>query len=131
MRLLGVDYGQKRAGLAINVGEVVLPLVTLKVSNDLTLARELGKICQEQRIDRIVLGLPVRLDGSYSATTKKVLRFGKLLSGVSHLPVVYSEEQLTTKAAGEILREAGLEKRRGLRDQAAAALILKDYLGSI
>jgi putative Holliday junction resolvase len=131
MKLLGVDYGLKRIGLALAEDEVVVPWQTLKVVDEEEAVAEIARLCRERQIERVVVGLPVRLNGSPSPMTRRARRFGRRLGSVSGLEVVYNEEQLTTRQAVKLLRKARLSRRKGLRDQMAAAVILKDYLGSI
>lgn len=134
MRLLGVDYGLRRIGLAMAEGETVLPLSTLRVSNDRLVLQKIADLCREHRISKIIVGLPVHLDGRSSKMSQRVKLFGKGLAGVTGLSVVYSEEQLTTKTAARVLTQLGKRRRdqsSGRRDQAAATLILKDYLDCV
>jgi putative Holliday junction resolvase len=131
MRLLGIDYGLKRIGLAVSDKELVLPFKTLKVKDRGQALGEIAVICQEEGVDKIVLGLPLRLDGRLSKMARRVKKFGKALAGLTGLDVVYSEEQLTTKAASRLLRGEKPVTKGKMRDQLAAVLILKDYLGSI
>jgi putative Holliday junction resolvase len=131
MKLLGIDYGLKRIGLAVSDKELVLPLKTLKVKGHEQALGKIAAICQEERVDKIVLGLPLRLNGKLSKMARRVKKFGQALTSLTGLSVVYSEEQLTTKAASRLLRGEKPATKGKMRDQLAAALILKDYLGSI
>lgn len=131
MRMLAIDYGLKRIGLAVSNEGLVLPFKTLKVKDHTQALGDIATVCQEERIDRIVLGLPLRLDGKLSKMAYRVKKFGKALTSFTGLDVVYSDEQLTTKAASRLLRGEKLAVKGRMRDQLAATLILKDYLGSI
>ena len=130
MRMLAIDYGLKRMGLAVSNEGLVLPFKTLKVKDHTQAVSDIATICQEERIDKIVLGLPLRLNGKPSKMAHRVKKFGKTLAGFTGLDVVYSDEQLTTKAAIRLLRGEKLAVKGRMRDQLAATLILKDYLGS-
>ena len=130
-RILAIDYGQKRLGLALS-DELQLtarPLATLERTNrrnDLRRLREL--VCQHD-VRLIVVGHPVHLDGSESEMAAEALRYAKRLEKGLRLPVVLADERLSSWEAGQILTDAKPKKRaRTPVDQLAAAVILRDYL---
>ncbi len=131
MRLLGIDYGRKRIGLAFSQDDTVMPLKTITVTSRDKALDEIAKLSREHDVDKVVLGLPRRLSGNISKMTQEVRNFGDQLTGKLEADVVYSEEQLTTQEASRILQEAPGRKKKKLRDQVAAVLIVKQYLGSI
>ncbi|HOG11924.1 MAG: Holliday junction resolvase RuvX [Smithellaceae bacterium] len=132
MRILGVDYGEKRIGLAVSDGLGLtaqgLPTLIRKTKkNDLEILR---RRILDYSVERIVIGYPVRIDGSEGIQCEKVNRFAGRLAETFMLPVVKWPETLTTKEAEDILRASGVHwrKRKDKVDRLAACLILQDYL---
>lgn len=133
-RVLGIDHGEARIGLALSdeLGMLAHPLETVPGTDAAAAARHIADIVRERRVDTIVLGLPLRMDGSEGSAVEKVRRFRDLL--VSRLPasttIVESDERLTTVSAWEKLHAAGRKEKnsRHLIDQAAAVEILQEYL---
>jgi len=138
-RLLGVDLGQRRIGLAVSdpSGTLARPLATLTlagVGTDEAVARvsaEIDRLAAEtDGLDRVVVGLPTRLDGSPNEQTPRVAAFIAALRARTPIPVVEADERLTSHEAEErlALREPDWRKRKARLDAAAAAVILQDYL---
>jgi len=132
LRILGVDYGEKRIGLAVSdeLGLTAQGLPTLirkTRKNDLEFLR---RCLLDYSVQKIVIGYPVRIDGSEGIQCEKVNRFARWLAETFMLPVTKWPETLTTKEAEEILRTSGIRwrKRKDKVDQLAACLILQDYL---
>lgn len=132
MRYLGIDFGESRIGLAVSdpEGRFALPLTTLKRQNDRAAAREIAEIARAEGVERLVLGEPVGLDGARGEAAERVRRFGKKLEAAAKLPVELIEEALTSVAADERLREAGVDTRkdRARIDAVAAQILLQDAL---
>ena len=135
MRILGLDYGEKRIGMAIcdELGLTAqgLPTMIRKTKkHDLEIMESLIK---GYKVEKIVVGYPVRLDGSESIQCQKVNRLAALLEKAFSLPVVKWNEALSTKEAEEILINSGVrwKKRKKMVDKLAACLILQGYLDSI
>lgn len=133
-RVLGLDVGDKRVGLALSdpLGWTARPLPVLeRVGWKKDLARILATI-EEFGVGRIVVGLPIRMDGSKGARAEKALEFVEKLRKGTHIPVVTWDERLSTREAERRLLEADVKrmKRRNLVDGVAAALILQGYLDS-
>ena len=132
MRVLAVDPGSKRVGVAISdpTGTIAQPLATVPAEPSETLAVRLAGIAKEMEAERIVVGLPRRLDGSYGpeAAGARVLADG--LRKSSRLPVELVDERLTTVAAERSLVAGGMRRtrRRRVVDQVAAALLLQSHL---
>ncbi len=132
MRILGLDYGEKRIGVAVcdELGLTAQGLPTLirkTKKHDLEI---LSRLIQNYAVERIVIGYPLRLDGSEGIQCEKVNRFARLLDKTFSLPVVKWSETLSTKEAEEILISSGVrwQKRKEKVDQLAACLILQNYL---
>ena len=132
MRILGIDYGEKRIGLAVSDeleitarGISVIERKSKEASLD-----AIAAVVSEYRVGAVVVGYPLRLDGSAGIQCKKVDRFIASLQEIISVPVIAWDETLSTKEAEGLLRETGKAKRkqRGVVDRIAAAFILQDYL---
>ena len=131
-RLLGVDYGHKRVGLAVSDPgrKIAFPLTTHeRGAREQDAAFFLGIVAEEE-VGKIVLGLPVHLDGREGQKAQEVRAFGAWLAETMGLPVVYFDERFTTVEAESALWEAGLthKKRKARRDRVAAQILLQAYL---
>jgi putative Holliday junction resolvase len=137
LRFLGVDFGGRRVGLAVSdaTGVLARPLETLVVRSAaeavdgvMTIVDRLAR--EDDGLDRIVVGLPARLDGSPTATTPRVRAFVEALKARTGLPIVTEDERLTSREAESRLAvgERDWKKRKARLDAAAAAIILQDYL---
>lgn len=132
MRLLGIDYGTKRVGLALSDGLGLLahPYATLARTTRERLFEELLAIIAKEGVQAVVLGLPLGLDGQETEATRRVRNFAASLARRVHVPVHFENEALSSKTAQEQLRQARLRGKRqlGALDQQAAVIILSDYL---
>lgn len=129
--VLAFDFGLKRIGVA--VGETLLKranaLTTIEAeTNDVRFAA-IAKLIHEWQPARLVIGLPLSLDGAEHEMTVRCRRFANQLHGRFGLPVVLTDERFTSAAADAELREAGLDwkTRKGRVDALAAQHILQDY----
>lgn len=137
MRVLGIDFGQRRIGLAMSdaSGTLATPVRTIERQDaDIDLVTLVVQAIQEmgrdERIDQLVVGLPRRLDGSDNDQTPRVRAFAAALELRSGLPVELQDERLTSRAAEErlALRDRDWRKRKARLDAAAAAIVLQDWL---
>lgn len=135
MKILGIDYGSKRIGLAISdeLGITARPLQVITRKN---LDRDLDvleSVIRENNAGQIVLGLPLRLDGTRGIQCEKVEKFAAALEGRFSLPVILWDEALSTWEADELMIAAGIKstKRRKMVDKIAAGIILQSYLNSL
>jgi putative Holliday junction resolvase len=132
MRALGIDFGEKRIGLAISdpAGRVAVPLATLERRNDRSAVRQIAEIARREGIERLVLGEPVGLDGRRGPAAERAERFGRKLAALTGLPVERVDEALTTVEAAARLRAAGVDPRRQPErlDALAAQILLQDAL---
>ncbi|OGL61531.1 MAG: hypothetical protein A3J27_10775 [Candidatus Tectomicrobia bacterium RIFCSPLOWO2_12_FULL_69_37] len=131
-RILGVDYGEKRVGLALSdsLGLTAQPLAQMERSDDARLAEAIGGLLAAHEVERIVVGVPRGLSGKDSPGTRRVRRFiGRLRGGVP-VPVEGWDERLSTAHADQALAEMEVKpsRRAGRRDMIAAQLILQSYL---
>jgi putative Holliday junction resolvase len=131
-RLLGVDPGEVRIGLAISDPErrIASPLETYVRRDRDQDARFFSKLVATEEVGGIVVGLPVHLDDREGKSAQAARKFGHWLEKVTGLEVVFWDERFTTREAEELLWEAGLshKKRRQRRDRVAAQIILQHYL---
>ena len=132
MRLLALDVGDVRIGVALSdeTGSLASGLVTLRAVGPRKDTQAVAALVREHAAAGIVVGLPLRLDGSPGPQAEKVLAFVERLRRAVRVPVVTRDERLTSVAADERLAEAGVKRRdrRARIDQAAAALILQEHL---
>ena len=131
-RLLGIDYGRARIGLAVSDPDrkIAFPLATRQRASRDQDAAYFRKVIADESIGGLVLGLPVHNDGREGQAAAAVREFGRWLGGLTELPVAYWDERFTTVEAESALWEAGLthKKRRERRDRVAAQLLLQAYL---
>jgi len=134
VRVLAVDPGSKRVGLAISdpTGTIAQALATVEAAPSETLASRLGEIARDKEATRIIVGLPRRMDGSYGPEAKSARELADSLRKASGLPVELVDERLTTVAAERSLIAGGVRraKRRVTVDRVAAALLLQSHLDS-
>lgn len=129
---LGIDHGEARIGIAATdpLGILAHPVETIDVRKTPALDR-ISALCSERRIATIILGLPLRMDGSEGPAAQKVRRFGdQLHARLPALPLHYVDETLTTVDAAAKLHEAGrnARKQKAVIDQAAAVEILNLWM---
>lgn len=130
-RILAIDYGRRRLGLAISdeMGWTAAPLQTLERKGRETDLRRLGVIAREQGVRRILVGNPLRMDGTAGTMAKEAERFAGRVKEALRLPVEVVDERLTSWAADQ-WRSGHPEAGRGRsNDEVAAAILLEEYLG--
>lgn len=132
LRLLALDVGDVRIGVALSdeTGTLASGLVTLKSAGPRKDAQAVAALVREHEVAEVVVGLPLRLDGTLGPRGEQVVAFVERLRRVLRVPVVTRDERLTSVAADERLAEAGVKRRerKARIDQAAAALILQEHL---
>jgi putative Holliday junction resolvase len=132
MRILAIDYGTKRLGLSISdEQEILASPLTVRKRSDLTHDISfLIKVASDNKVGKIVIGLPLNMDGSQGEMAKAVQSFASKLRKKCCLPVVFFDERMSTKEAERVLVQADLsrKRRKNLRDSVAAVLILQGYL---
>ncbi len=128
--VLAIDPGTRRMGLAVSdpLGVVALPLTVVSRSGDWI--GELGKIIAEREIDEVIMGLPLRLDGTEGPAAQQARALAEELEARLGVEVRLMDERLTTIAAQRALTEAGasIRQQRKVVDKAAATLLLQSYL---
>jgi putative Holliday junction resolvase len=132
MRVLGIDYGRSRIGLAISdpSGMLAQSLTVIRRESDEQAAQEVARIADEQAAEALVVGLPRNMDGSLGERAEQCRAFAERLAAVTGLAVEMYDERLTTMAAERMLIAAdmGRRRRRQVVDKLAAALMLQGYL---
>ena len=135
MRILGIDLGEKRIGIAISdpmgiTAQGVAVIKSTEPSEDIEKIKEAMKMYG--KIDEIIIGLPKTLKGKIGKQAEKVLKFKKLLESKINVPIKTWDERFTTVAVERVLIEAGLtrKKRKGVIDKEAAVYLLQGYLDS-
>lgn len=131
-RLLGVDYGTVRVGLAISDPDrlIASPLTTLQRKSETADRAFIQKLVGEERVVEIVVGLPVHLSGREGVKAVEARAFGKWLGEVTGLPIVFADERFTTLQAENALWNANMthRQRKERRDRVAAQIMLQAYL---
>jgi putative Holliday junction resolvase len=132
LRALGIDFGERRIGLAISdpAGRLAVPLATLERRSDRVAVAQIAEIAGREGIGRLVVGEPVSLDGSRGESALRARRFAAKLAARTGLPLTLVDEALTTVEAHARLREAGVDLRRepGRLDAMAAQILLQEVL---
>jgi putative Holliday junction resolvase len=131
-RLLGVDYGAARVGLAVTDTERIIasPLATYRRWDAETDAAYFRDLVRKEEIGGLVIGLPVHLSGREGEKAAEARAFGKWLVDVTGLPAVFWDERFTTREAEGHLKSAGLthRRRKDRRDRVAAQILLQAYI---
>jgi putative Holliday junction resolvase len=139
MRILGLDIGERRIGVAISDPEerLAVPLKTLPSRGDTADVGAIADLARREGVEALVLGLPLSLDGSAGAQAQRVRGFGEALAEAVSQPVEYWDERFSSAEAERLLSQAGAatSKGRGGRrrapvgqDALAAAIILQSFL---
>ena len=133
-RILGIDHGEARIGLAISdeLGMLAHPLETIAMKTVADPIAHIAAIVARDKIGGIILGLPRNMDGTYGPAAEKVRAFAEKLRAACGCTVKLWDERLTTVAAQRSLHEAGRNAKnsRAVIDQVAAQLILQGWLDS-
>jgi putative holliday junction resolvase len=133
-RKLGIDYGEKRIGVAVSdpLGYTARGVSTIYWNGvDIDGAVEkVRRLCEEYEADVIVVGLPLRTDGKPSASGDRAMLFAEEIRRKVRAEVLLKDERYTSVLANRILRETGggKDRKSGAADQMAAEIILSDYL---
>ena len=124
MRILGIDYGKKKIGLALATSKIAEPFMVLRVESFQEGIDRVVDVVEDKEIEKIVIGIS---EGKMAEETRA---FGKRIKEQSEKPIVYQDETLSTQQAQELSIEAGVnrKKRKSLEDAYSAAIILQSYL---
>ena len=141
-RMLGVDVGERRIGIAVSAGRLAVPLVIIEHESRGADIDRVVKLALEQEASAVIVGLPIGMSGEEGEQAKRTRRFGDALARRLTAPVIYQDErlssaQVTGAAGGRIERARTAGPRRGGRperpriDDLAAAVILQAYIDSL
>ncbi len=135
MRILGIDYGDARVGIALSdpLGWTARPLSHLSGSDTEELLQQLDRLVCEHGVEKIVLGFPKNMNGTVGPRGELTQAFGEKLRERTGLPVVLWDERLTTVSAAKIMNQTNVrgKKRKQQIDSLSAVLILENYLRSL
>ncbi|MGE5614736.1 MAG: Holliday junction resolvase RuvX [Bacillota bacterium] len=135
MRILGIDFGESRIGVAVSdpLGLTAQGLDTIKWDGRIMIpAERIKQLAAQYQVEKIVIGLPKNMNGTIGESGKRAIEFGNLLEEITGLEVVKWDERLTTVSANRIMHETGMKtsKKKDAVDKIAAVLILQGYLDS-
>jgi putative Holliday junction resolvase len=132
MRILGIDFGDKNCGLALSDKLFITaqPLGSYRRKSPTEDEKYFKELVSKYEIGEIVVGLPLRMDGSPGTRVEKTKKFASWLESTLGLPVILWDERLTTKQALKILQQQKIKnkKKKAIEDQISAGLILSSYL---
>lgn len=132
MKVMSIDYGDVRTGVALSDTRGILasPYCVINQSYQPKLVDEIVKIIKENKVDKIVIGLPRNMDGSCGYRCDECKDLGNALLEKINIEVVYEDERLTTVMAHNILSENNVrgKKRKETVDAVSAVMILQSYL---
>ena len=132
MKIMAVDYGDARTGLAVcdRTEFLASPIGTIEERNAQILAMKVAHMAEQYEVGEIIVGLPVNMNGSEGPRAQKCRAFAETISLVTEIPVVMWDERSTTVTAHQILNETNVrgKKRKGVVDTVAATVILEGYL---
>lgn len=132
MKILALDIGTVRIGIATSdIMEIIASAYEVyKRKNPNEDLQHVAKIVQDLSVGEIVIGLPLKMDGTEGQSVEMARQFGEKLAELVSVPIVYQDERLSTVSAERILIESGVrrEKRKGKIDSIAATIILQTYL---
>ena len=134
-RLLAIDYGEKRLGLAISDPNQIIskPLKTISLSDSKYIYNELEKIISDYEIQKLIIGLPLGMDGKNTQQTSKVEAFKEDLQNKISIPVILFDERLSSVSAKKSLISQGIKTghNKSKIDQTAAAIFLQHFLDTL
>jgi len=135
MRILGLDYGDRRVGLAVSdpLRLTAQPLDTRLLTGPEGDAKYFQDIVLRYEVEMIVVGIPVRMDGSPGTRAEKTKEFGRWLECAVGRPIVFWDERLTTRQAQGIMKDqkVRVKDKKSVENQISASIILAGYLESL
>ncbi len=135
MRILALDHGTKRVGLAISdeTRTIAQPLEFIPAEPFGPFLDRLREVLAEKEVELILIGMPRNMDGSYGPAAQKVETFVAVLKNAVMIPIKLWDERLTSTMANRSLIQAGVrrKKRKEKVDQTAAAILLQSYLDTL
>ncbi|NQU74373.1 MAG: Holliday junction resolvase RuvX [Candidatus Omnitrophica bacterium] len=134
MRILGLDIGRKRIGLAMSDPMTIIAqgIKTIEVKDEANAISQIDDFVKENSVEEMVVGLPLNMNGSESAMTKEVVKFAEKLKEKIGIPMRMWDERLTSLQIEKdlIFLDVSRRKRKKITDMLAAQIILQNYLDS-
>ncbi len=134
MKIMSIDYGDKRTGIAFcDINEILAsPYTVITEGYQPKLVKKLSDIIVKEKPEKIVIGLPRNMDGSYGYRCDECRSLGDELSKICDIPIDYQDERLTTVMAHNALSENNVrgKKRKESVDAVSAVMILQSYIDS-
>lgn len=129
MNYLGIDYGEKRVGLATGSDEtkIASPFFILENKNQDFLLGEIKKICEQENVGEIVVGLPLTMESKKGEQAEEVLRFVDFLKNNLAMPVITEDERFTSAMVDKLMAESGVKDR----DAVSAMIILQSFFDRV
>lgn len=135
MRILALDIGDKRTGVAVSDPSrtVATPLTVLDTSQQSRHGSELARLVEDYEIETVIVGLPLTLEGEVGQQARHVQALAAKMARFLRVPVEYVDERLSSAEAKKRMRESGETERtmRGRLDMVAAAVVLQAYLDGL
>lgn len=135
MRILGLDIGDATIGTAISdpMGWTAQGIRTIRRTGIKSDFKEIINIIEEYKVEKIVAGLPINMNGTMGPSSEKIKNFCEKLNVATGIEIIFQDERLTTVAATRVLLEADVsrKKRKQVIDTVAASLILQTYLDKL
>lgn len=127
LRILGLDYGRSKVGVAIGVGTFAEPLKVIRYKDTKTLEAQIKKLIEDEKIDKVIVGIS---EGEMGEETKE---FAEAIQPFISTKIEFYDETLTSKDAQRLSQEAGIpqKKRHQMEDAYAATIMLQAYLDNI
>jgi putative holliday junction resolvase len=135
MRILAIDHGSKRIGIAVSdeLKVIAQPLEFIAAEPFVDVLARLRELIRDKQVEIILVGLPRNMDGSYGPAALKVQDFVAALKGALTVPIRTWDERLTSAQANRVLIQGNVrrDKRKEKVDKMAAAILLQSYLDSL
>ena len=135
MRILALDHGTKRIGVAVSdeLKLIAQPVEYIDAEPFADFLNRLKQLLREKEVELVLVGLPRNMDGSYGPAALKVQQFVAVLGGAITVPIKTWDERLTSVQANRLLIQGGVrrQKRKQNVDKTAAAILLQSYLDSL
>lgn len=132
MTVIGLDFGERRIGVAVSDpgGQIARPLLVIERSSRRDDMARIAELVRSRRAQKVIVGLPLNLDGSLGPAARRARRFASALGRELDLPIALWDERLTTVEAERALlaSDRSRQRRKEVRDAVAASLILQSYL---
>jgi len=131
-KILGIDFGRKRTGIALSDEEKKYAFMQETVENQKEdLFEKIKRYYDNEKIEKVVIGLPLNFNGKEADACREVRQFAKNLKSKLEVEIEFQDERLTSKMTASLFKEKEVKLSKQKTDQAAARIILQDYLDKI